>query len=413
MEFIQIIIYVSIYLGLIATSFYVLSFLAGKKKKELLFEDKELPKVSVIIPVYNEEGSIARTLDSILASEYPKEKLEIIVVDNNSNDNTLKIARQYQSKGIKIYTEKKQGKGYALNLGIKKCKGEIFFSMDADTIVENYSLKSMVRYFKDKEIMCVSPAIVTYKPKNIWQRIQHIEYLLGIFLRKTFAFLNSVHITPGAFSAYRKSFIEKYGGYKVDNITEDLELTLRIQFHGYRIENDSNAPVYTNSPSTFMHLLKQRRRWYVGLLRNLWDYRKIITPKYGDMGAFVIPIALISIIFSVFITFYFLIKTIFDVKRELIFLNSVNFDFPNVFSLNLHFFERYLFLLFTNSIFLFILVFVTIIATYLFYASKRLGRVSGLALNLPLYFLGFSVLFGFWWIISLIYIFLNKKVSWK
>lgn len=413
MEFIKVIIYTSIYLGLVATSFYVLSFIAGKKKKELLFEDKELPKVSVIIPVYNEEKTIERTLNSILASDYPKNKFEIIVVNDGSTDRSLEIIKKFEKKEVKVYSKKNGGKASALNFGLTKCKGEIFFSMDADTIVESYSLKSMVRYFKDKDVMCVSPAIVTNKPKNIWQRIQHIEYLLGVFLRKTFAFLNAVHITPGAFSAYRKSFVDRYGGYKEDNITEDLELTLRIQSHGYRIENDSAAPAYTNSPRTFLHLLKQRRRWYVGLMKNLWDYKKIITPKYGDMGAFVIPIALLSIIFSVFVTFYFLIKTIFDVKRELIFLNSVNFDFPNVFELNLHFFERYLFLLFTNSIFLFVLVFVAVIVTYLFYASKRLGRVSGLAVSLSVYFLCFAVLFGFWWIISLIYIFLNKKVSWK
>ena len=197
------------------------------------------------------------------------------------------------------------------------------------------------------------------------------------------------------------------------NITEDLELALRIQYYGYRIENDPDAPVYTTAPSKFSHLLKQRRRWYVGLMRNLWDYRKIISSKYGDMGTFVIPIALLSIFFSVVITCYFFIKTIFDVKKELLFLNSINFDFSSAFDLNIHFIERYLFLLFTNPVFIFIIVFMIVVGFYISYASKKIGRVSSIAINLPLYFIGFAVLFGFWWIISLIYIFLNKKVSWK
>lgn len=413
MEFIQIVIYTSIYIGLVATSFYILSFFEGRKKQLLLFSDDELPTVSVIIPAYNEEKTIEKTLKSILASDYPRNKFEVIVVNNNSKDDTLKIAEKYQSKIVKVYTEKNQGKGFALNLGIKKSKGEILFTMDADTRVEPYSLKSMVRYFKDKDVMSVCPAMVVEKPNNILQRVQYIEYVLGLFLRKTFAFLDAVHITPGAFSAYRRDFFNKHGGYKVDNITEDLELSLRIQYNGYRIENDPNAPAYTTVPSKFSHLLKQRRRWSVGLMKNLWDYRKMISANYGDMGIFVIPIALISIFFSVFITFYSLIKTIFDVKKELLFLNSINFDFPSILDINLHFIERYLFLLFTNPTFIFVLVFMVFLVAYIIYASKKLGKVYGIVINLPLFFIFFAVLFGFWWVVSLIYIFLNKKVSWK
>ena len=175
MEFIEFIIYASIYLGLIATSFYVLSFIAGKKKKPLLFEDDELPRVSVIIPIYNEEKTIETTLKSILDSEYPRDKLEIIVIDDGSTDKSLEIAKKFESNIVRILSTKKNaGKANAMNFALTKCTGEIFFSMDADTIVRPYSLKKMVRYFKDKDIMCVSPAIVTLKPKNFLQRIQHI-----------------------------------------------------------------------------------------------------------------------------------------------------------------------------------------------------------------------------------------------
>jgi len=413
MELIQVIIYISIYLGLIATSFYVLSFVVGKKKKPLLFKNNELPKVSVIIPVYNEESSIAKTLNSILASDYPEKKLEIIVVNDGSTDGTLEMVKKFKKRGVKIYSKKNGGKANAMNFGLKKCSGEIFFSMDADTIVEPYSLKSMVRYFKNENIMCVSPAIVTNKPKNVLQRIQHIEYLLGLFLRKTFAFLNAIHITPGAFSAYRKSFVNKYGGYKENNITEDLELTLRIQCHGYEIENDPDAPAYTNPPRTFFHLLKQRRRWYAGLMKNLWDYKKIINPKYGDMGMFVIPIAVISIILAVIVTIYLFFKTLFNVKDELILLSNVNFDFNSIWGINKYVIERFIFLLISNPVFVFILFFFVILGGYLFYASKKLGKSSGWVINLPLFFLFFAVLFGFWWIVSIVYVCLNKKISWR
>ncbi len=413
MEFIEFIIYASIYIGLIATSFYVLSFIAGKKEKPLFFKDNELPKVSVIIPVWNEEKTIRRTLNSILASDYPKGKLEVIVVNDGSTDNSLAIAKKFECKNVRVFSKKNGGKSNALNFGIKKAKGEIIFSMDADTIVEPYSLKRMIRYFKDEKVVIVSPAILVYNPKTILERIQHIEFLLGLFLRKTFSFLNAIHITPGAFSAVRKSFFDKYGGYDEKNITEDLELTLRAQYHGYKVENAPNAPAYAVAEGKFIRLVKQRRRWYSGLMKNLWDYRKIISPKYGDMGLFVIPIAIISIFFAIIVTLYMFFKVLFDIKNELLFLSSANFDFGSVWEINKYIVERFFFLLFTNPVFVFILFFMIIFAGYLFYASKKLKRKSKWVINLPLFIMFFAVLFGFWWLVSIVYTIFNKKVSWR
>ena len=216
MDFIVLVVYISIYIGLVATTFYILTFVSSKDDKEKMFKEHELPTVSVLIPVLNEEKSIVSTLNSILKSDYPLDKLEVIVIDNNSTDNTNKLVREFIEKRnkikrktfkIKLYIEKNPGKGNALNLGISKAKGEIVFSMDADTFVEPWSLKNMVRYFKNPEVMCVSPGITIYNPRNILQRVQYIEYVIGLFLRKTFAILNAIHITPGAFSAYRKSFL--------------------------------------------------------------------------------------------------------------------------------------------------------------------------------------------------------------
>jgi len=411
---VEIVIYTSIYIGLIATTFYVLSFISYREGKELLFEDNELPKVSVLIPIYNEEGSVKKTLDSILITDYPKNKFEIIVIDDGSTDNSLKIAKTFEKKGVKIFAKKVNGgKGSALNYGLKKCKGEVFISMDADTMIEPQTVKNMIRYFKDKEVMSVTPAITTYKPTGILQRVQHAEYLLGLFLRKAFASVNAIHITPGAFSAYRKSFTDKYGGYDEDNITEDLELSMRIQYHNYKIENSPIAPAYTIPPRRFSHLLKQRRRWYVGLMRNMWKFKKMFGSKYGDLGLFVLPVAWIMIFFSVFSLTCLFFKTLFNVKKEILFLNSVSFDFVNVYDFNLYFFETVFFRLFSNPIIIFFLFFVAIFGFYLHYASKKLGKQVGLVINLPLFFIFFALLFGFWWVISIIYVVLNRKVSWK
>lgn len=411
MDFVTIIIYLSIYIGLIATSFYVLSFIADKKKKREFFTDDELPFVSVIIPAYNEEKSIAETIKSVLTSNYPK--FEVIVIDDGSKDNTLKIAKKFIEKGVKVFSKKNGGKGSALNFGLGKTKGEIIFTMDADTFVDPKSMKNMVRYFKNKDVMCVSPAIIIHKPKSILQRIQSTEYLLGLFLRKTFAALNAIYITPGAFSAYRKSFFNEYGGFDEGNITEDLEMALRIQFKGYLIENCPEAPVYTIAHKKFKPLSIQRRRWYFGLIKNILKYKKILSSKYGDLGIFVIPVAGISIFFAVFVTVYLFFKTIFQIKNELLFLQTINFDFLNLMNINFYVIERFLFLFFTKPVVIFILFFVCILGFYLYYASKKIGKTSGLIINLPLFFLLFAILFGFWWVISIIYALFTKNVKWR
>lgn len=413
MQIIDYVIYASIYLGLVATTFYILSYFSSNKKEKLLYKDNELPSVSIIIPVYNEEKSIAGTIKSILASDYPKDKFEIIVINDGSRDKTLEIAKKFECKNLRVFSKKNGGKGSALNVGIKKAKGDIIFSMDADTFIENYSVKKMVRYFKNEKVMCVSPSMIIYKPKGILQRIQSIEYLLGLFLRKSFASLNAIHVTPGAFSAYRKTFFDKYGGYEEKNITEDLELALRIQSKGYIVENCPEAPAYTIAPNKFIHLLKQRRRWYYGLMKNLWTYRRIITPKYGDMGMFVIPIAIISIIFAIVVTAYLFFQAILNARAELIYLGNINFNFKGVFHIDSYLIERIVFLFITNPIVIFLSLFIIVSFFYLLYASKKTGKPAGLLINVPLFFMFFAVLFGFWWIVSIIYLLFSKGISWK
>lgn len=411
MQIITVVVYLSVYIGLIATTFYILSFISYSKRERQLYTDRELPAVSVIIPAYNEEETIAKTIKSVLKSDYPD--FEIIIVDDGSTDKTLEIARQYEREKIRVFHKENGGKGTALNFGIKLAEGKIIFTMDADTTVDSESMKKMVRFFKDKQVMSVSPAMVIDKPKNILQRVQYIEYLLGLFMRKAFASLKSIFIAPGAFSAYRKSFFDRFGGYDEGNVTEDLEMALRIQYHGYYTENCPEAPAYTTAPGKFKELMIQRRRWYFGLLKNLWHYRKMIGKKYGDLGAFVIPIALISIFFSVFVVLYLFFKTLLDVRNSLLFYQSVNFDFSSLFNINMYVIERALFLFFSKPPVLFIILFMAVLGFYMYYASRKIGKLSGLFINLVLFYMFFAVLFGFWWIISIFYTIFSRTVKWR
>lgn len=411
MEFVTVVIYLSIYLGLIATTFFILSYYADKKKEKKLYSDSELPKVTIIIPAYNEEKSIEKTVTSILASDYPD--FEVFVIDDGSTDKTFEIAKKFEGDKVKVFRKKNKGKSSALNFGIKKAKTELIFTMDADTRVDPNSMKKMAKYFKNNKVMCVVSAMVTEKPKTFLQRVQHIEYLMGLFLRTAFAAVDAIYITPGAFAGYRKWFFNKYGDFDEGNITEDLEMSLRIQLNGFKIENCPEAPAYTIAPRKFKELFFQRRRWYFGLIKNLIEYKKIISPKFGDLGLFVLPIAMLSIFFSVFVTIYFFLKAIFNVRKELLFLQNINFSFLNFFDINFYVIKRFLFLFFTDPIVISVLFFMIILGFFLYYASKKVKVQIDAIFNLILFFAFFSILFGFWWIVSLFYALFTRKIKWR
>jgi len=417
MTFMNVLIYVSIYIGLFAISFYILSMIAARKKIVPEYKFHELPKTSILIAMFNEEETIKKTIESALNIKYPKGKLEIIVIDDGSKDKSLSIAKKFEGirkgKKIRVIHQKNKGKGGALNTGLKIATGEIVVSMDADTYVEKNSLSAMNRFFKKPEVMCVTPSMVPYKPKGILQRLQYAEYLLGIFLRSAFASVNAEHIAPGAFSSYRKSFFDKYGGYDEKNITEDLEVTFRIQYNGYEIENCPEALVHTVAPTKFKNLLVQRRRWYSGLIANTLRYKKMFSRKYGDLGTFVLPMAWVSIFLSVFFLFYMAVNTISDIISEISFLISINFHFTSIFEFNKYILERIFFAYFTQPIILFFFLFVGIMVFYAKYATNRIGKTSSFSISLFIFLILYPIIFGFWWIITIIYNIFNKKVIWR
>ncbi|RLG12743.1 hypothetical protein DRN73_01710 [Candidatus Pacearchaeota archaeon] len=419
MDFYIITIYFLTYLGLFVFAFYSLSLLDYSKKKESLRESDD-KTVTVIIPAYNESKSIEKTIESALASDYPKEKMEIIVVDDGSKDNTYELARKFtKSKKfrVRVYTKKNGGKGSALNFGIKKSHNEIIFTMDADSFIQPRTIKKMVAYFSNEKVMSVTPSMGVYNPKGILQRIQQIEYYLGVFLRKSFATLNAIHVTPGAFSAYRRKFFEKYGGYDEKNITEDLEIALRIQSHNLIIENAPEAVVYTIAPRKFKDLLIQRKRWYAGLMKNLWHYRNLFGAKTGALGLIVLPLAVITVPISIFLTMKIAIKALWDLKKELIMFNSINFKFFSFFEANSYFFknffEKIFYKVLTDPILIIGILFILLLIVYLHFAKKKMLYKEKVKLSLVFFILFYSLLFSFWWIMSAIYVFFNKKIAWR
>lgn len=409
----EILIYISAFIGLFATTFYFLSYYERRKDKEPEFP-KNAPRVTIIIPAYNEEKGIAGSINSALDIDYPKELLEVIVVDDGSKDRTFEIASQFKSKRVRVFKmPKNSGKGAAMNFAISKARGEVIVTMDADnTIVQKDALKKMVAYFNDSKVMCVAPAMAIYNPKGVLQRVQQIEYLFGVFLRKAFSSMNAVHITPGAFSAYKKVFFEKYGGFSVNNLTEDLEMALRIQSHHFVIENSIGSVVYTVAPNKFWKLLKQRRRWYVGLLRNLWEYKRLFSKNYGPLGTIVLPVAISTVFISIALSLYIMVQTLIQIKKELFLMQGINFSL-NYLELNWFMFERYFFMVLSKPMFLFAFLFISFLIGYMVFAKRKIKQYSSVRISIIFFLAFFSFLFAFWWIMSVVYTIFNKKVAWR
>lgn len=409
-EVYNVLAYVLVYIGLFLLSFYLISFYRTPRRERT--EKSGYESVTIIIPAYNEEASIGPTIESALALDYPRDRLEIIVVDDGSKDRTYERARRFVSPNVRVYRKPNGGKGSALNFGIARARGEIILTMDADTFAEPQALKCMIARFYSKDVMAVTSAMGVYKPRTVWQRIQHVEYYLSLFLRRTFAGINAIYITPGAFSAYRKVFFEQHGGYQEGNITEDLEIALRIQSHNYIIENAPDASFYTIAPATFKELLFQRRRWYTGLIKNLWAYRRLFGFKRGALGSIVLPASVITVFLSVFLTAYGAIRIVRDVRNELISLGTINFHFSSAYELNSYLFSRLFYLWFSHPVFLFTLFFICVLGFYLAYARRQMNYKESLKVNFIIFIALYSILFSFWWALSFGYVLFNRRVKW-
>ncbi len=283
--------YIVAFFSLYVTVFFLLLFLRyrGVYAKPPTRTDWK-PLVSIIVPAYNESEYLKDCLETVLAVDYPKDKLEIIVVDDGSKDDTFAIAKTYESRGIKTITKSNGGKGSALNFGIKQAKGELIATMDADSYLTPQVITGMLPLFDAPDVMAVTPAVKIREGGNLLQEAQRVEYLMILFSRRLLSFIESVPVTPGPCSIFRAEVFKKIGGFSEDNLVEDQEIALRIQANHYKIRSSMTAEVFTEPPQSFKDLMVQRVRWQRGGLRNYWDYKYLIHPRFGDFGVYFVPL---------------------------------------------------------------------------------------------------------------------------
>ena len=406
MEFSYLILYASAYFGLFTATLFFLSFFENvdKLRNPPL---RRYPLVTVAIPAYNEEKTIAATIESVLNLDYPKDRLEIMVIDDGSTDKTYQITRRYIKRGIKAFHKENTGKGSTLNFALARASGEFFTCLDADSFVDPDCLKKMLGYFEDKRVMAVTPSLKVWRPTGVLQRIQSIEYLLGVYLRKVFSYFGSIHVTPGPFTVYRRSFFERYGYYDANNLTEDIEIALRIQSNDFDIENSIDACVWTVGPSTFNALLKQRKRWYIGFINNVLNYTHLFSPRYGNLGMFILPGALISVALVITLLFYVLWKTVDRWYLDVINLIAINFDIRPLLRFDFDMFFFNLDPLFWISI----ISLATGIAVVCI--AKRYSKEEGnIKLSYAWFLFLYWLIFAYWWLVAGYSKVANRKSVW-
>lgn len=302
-----------------------------KKENLMINENPEYyPKVSIIVPCWNEEFTVSKTLNSLLQLDYPKDKLEILAVDDGSTDGTWKVLKTFENNHqIKIFKKENGGKHTVLNFGIENCTGEYVGCLDADSYVDSRALKNIIMYFqKDTDAVSVTPSVKIYEPKNILQMMQKVEYGWGILLRKMLSYIGALYVTPGPFSIFKKNLFDKIGPYRHAHNTEDMEMAMRIQKHKLKIKNSHNAVVYTVAPDTVRKLVKQRLRWTYGFIKNVIDYKFIFFKKeYGNLGIFILPMASLSIISGIYILSSIVMNFLYQMSEEFIRLKTIGFDF--------------------------------------------------------------------------------------
>jgi cellulose synthase/poly-beta-1,6-N-acetylglucosamine synthase-like glycosyltransferase/peptidoglycan/xylan/chitin deacetylase (PgdA/CDA1 family)/spore germination protein YaaH len=247
--------------------------------------------ISVLIPAYNEEKVIAKTVERILESDY--RDLEIVVVDDGSQDNTSGVLRSRfdNDPRVSLVRVTNGGKAKALNVGLAHAQGDIIVALDADTQFATDTISRLVRWFTDPKVGAVAGNAKVGNRTNMITRWQALEYIVAQNLeRRALAALGTLTVVPGAVGAWRRSALTEQGGFRSDTLAEDQDLTISLQKAGYRVRFDSSAVAYTEAPSTFRGLAKQRFRWAFGTLQCLWKYRDLtFNPRYGALGLVALP----------------------------------------------------------------------------------------------------------------------------
>jgi cellulose synthase/poly-beta-1,6-N-acetylglucosamine synthase-like glycosyltransferase/peptidoglycan/xylan/chitin deacetylase (PgdA/CDA1 family)/spore germination protein YaaH len=254
------------------------------------------PRVAVLVPAYNEEKVIVRTIRSVMMSNY--KNIRIIVIDDGSKDNTYQVAKDAYPKDIAsgrltVITKPNGGKADALNYALERIDEEIYIGIDADGVIAHDAISKLVCHFANPKIGAVAGNAKVGNRVNLWTRWQALEYITSQnFERRALDLFDVVMVVPGAIGAWRTSAVRAGGGYHPDTVAEDADLTMNLLEQGYEVIYEDSALAFTEAPVNMDGLMRQRFRWSFGILQALFKHRGAIT-KRRAMGLFALPNTLI------------------------------------------------------------------------------------------------------------------------
>ena len=254
------------------------------------------PAVAVLIPAYNEEKVINRTIRSVLHSTYPN--LRVVVIDDGSADRTAEVARnsfaaEIAHGRVTVLRQENGGKAKALNYGLQFVTEEIFVGIDADTLIGTDAIAYLVPHFQDARVGAMAGNAKVGNRVNLWTRWQALEYITSQnFDRRALNTFSAVSVVPGAIGAWRTEAVRAANGYKTDTVAEDADLTMALLQNGYKVEYEDRALAFTEAPTTANGLMRQRFRWSFGILQAVWKHRSAFARK-GALGFIALPNILI------------------------------------------------------------------------------------------------------------------------
>lgn len=388
--------------------------------------------ISILVPAYNEEKTIADSAKALLSINYPE--LELIIINDGSKDRTMevlvgefllrKVDKAFKkalfTKPIKgayisaafpnllVIDKENGGKADALNAGLNFSKYPLFCSVDADTILEENSLVRLVKPFLEHPELIASGGIIRVAngcqieggkvlsvrtTKNPLVNFQIIEYLRAFLTGRTgWSAMNSLLIISGAFGLFRKIPVIQAGGYRTDTVGEDVELVVRLHRYmlkkrkRYRILFIADPICWTEVPENFSMLLKQRKRWHRGLFETLAIFHRdlLSNHRYGRIGFLAMP----------YFFFFELLGPIFEIIGYLIFTTSLVLGHTTGVLIGLFFIVSVLFgmLLSMGAL---------LIEEFDFHRYERWGDVFKLGLYALLENLGYRQLLSLWRALSL------------
>jgi len=251
--------------------------------------------------------------------------------------------------------------------------------------------------------------------ESFLQKIQWVEYLFSILMRKIMSLFNCLYVTPGPGSIYRKKVIKEIGGFSEETLTEDMEIAFNIQHHNYVIENSLNSTVLTNTPDKLTNLIKQRRRWYTGFIEDSTSYKHFYFNKSkGFLGRFLLPANVLTTIALIFLTSYSVYTILDSFFVSYSNIGAVEFNFLSMIQPEKLPLLIYGINLYTIMGLIFMIVSIIIIYFSLKTSDEEINLKNNF-LNYIFYLFFYSLLMTLFWTDSIIYklMFRKNNKGWK